>query len=62
MSAILAGNVRTDPLVASTGLPLGAVLGAITALELRGFVANAFGRFQPLGVFAGLPAEPGTRR
>ena len=62
MSAILAGNVRTDPLVASTGLPLGAVLGAITALELRGFVANAFGQFQPLGVFAGLPPEPGTGR
>ena len=62
MSAILAGNVRTDPLVASTGLPLGAVLGAITALELRGFVANAFGQFQPLGVFAGMPPKPGTRR
>jgi hypothetical protein len=55
MTAILDGDVRTDALVATTGLPLGAVLGAITALELRGLVANAFGRFQPLGAFAGLP-------
>jgi len=60
MTAILGGDVRTDALVAATGLPLGAVLGAITALELRGLVANAFGRFQPLGVFAGLPV--GRRR
>jgi len=60
MTAILDGDARTDALVATTGLPVGAVLGAITALELRGLVANAFGRFQPLGVFAGLPV--GRRR
>lgn len=54
MRAVLAGAVRTDALVGATGIPLGAVLGALTALELRGLVANAYGRYQPLGVLAGL--------
>jgi DNA processing protein len=62
MTAILAGHARTDALVAATGLPVGAVLGAITALELRGTIANAFGRFQPLGVFAGLPSARRAHR
>ena len=55
--AIVAGHDRADSLVAVTGLPLGAVLGAVTVLELRGLVANAYGRYQPIGSMAGRPVR-----
>jgi DNA processing protein len=65
--AILEGHDRPDELVAATGLPLGAVLGAVTVLELRGLVANAFGRYQAVGALAGFStrrsaAKPPVRK
>jgi DNA processing protein len=59
VEAILAGHDRADSLVGITGLPLGAILGAVTVLELRGLVANAYGRYQPIGALAG---TRGSRR
>jgi DNA processing protein len=59
--AILRGLDRPDALVAETGLPLGAVLGAVTVLELRGLVANAYGRYQPVGPLAGRGARRAPR-
>jgi DNA processing protein len=53
IEAVIGGADRPDALVAATGLPLGAVLGAVTVLELRGLVANAFGRYQLVGALAG---------
>jgi DNA processing protein len=54
--AILAGHATADEIVAVTGLPVGAVLGTLTALEMRGLVAGAYGRYGPVGALARVPA------
>jgi DNA processing protein len=50
---VLEGRGSVDELVAATALGSATVLGALTALELRGLVAEAFGRYRPIGVLAG---------
>ena len=41
-----------DELVAATGQPGATVLGALTALEVRGLVVEAFGRYRAAGALA----------
>ena len=50
--SIARGVTTVDGLVAATGVPSGAVLSAVTALELRGLVADVFGHYRPLGPLA----------
>jgi DNA processing protein len=50
--AVRDGLASVDELVASTGLGGAAVLGALTALELRGIVVEVFGRYRASGVLA----------
>lgn len=47
--AVLAGYATADELVAVTNLPIGAVLSALTILEMRGLVAGTYGRYHPAG-------------
>ena len=55
---IAAGRSTVDELVAVTGLGGATVLGALTALELRGLVIEAFGRYRPAGALAAANARP----
>jgi DNA processing protein len=55
--AILAGYPTADEIVAVTGLPIAAVLGTLTVLEMRGLVAGAYGRYSPAGPLARLPTD-----
>lgn len=50
---VLEGRGSVDELVAATALGSATVLGGLTALELRGLVAEAFGRYRPIGILAG---------
>jgi DNA processing protein len=62
---VAAGRSEVDELVAATGQRGAVVLGALTALELRGLVLDVFGRYQAVGALAaaGRRAEPrGDRR
>jgi DNA processing protein len=49
---IVAGRATVDELVAVTGLPVATVLGALTLLEDRGLVRDAYGRYRPVGALA----------
>lgn len=49
---LLAGAATADELVACTGMPIGAVLGGLTALEAAGLVVGAYGRYRPAGFLA----------
>jgi DNA processing protein len=49
---VVAGRGSVDELVAATSLAGATVLGALTALEIRGFVVETFGRYRPSGVLA----------
>ena len=64
--SLLAGLATVDELVAALDLPVAAVLGAITLLEMRGLVGGAYGRYRPAGPIAGAqwvpPAGPPTTR
>lgn len=62
--AVLAGFATADELVAVTDLPIGAVLSALTILEMRGLVAGTYGRYHPAGSLmrASPPKVPGRRR
>ncbi len=51
-AALAAGSASVDELVAATGSPGAAVLGALTSLELRGLVIEAFGRYRAAGQLA----------
>jgi DNA processing protein len=53
--ALLAGAAIADEIVAVTGLPIGAVLGALTRLETAGLVAGTHGRYRPSGALAVAP-------
>jgi DNA processing protein len=51
-SALLAGAVIVDEIVAVTGLTIGATLGALTRLEAAGHVTGAHGRYRLEGAWA----------
>lgn len=59
-NAVAAGSGAVDELVATTGLPAAAVLGTLTALELRGLVVEVFGRYGPSGALAAGTRGPGA--
>jgi hypothetical protein len=69
---ILAGYRTADELVATTGLPVAAVLATLTVLEARGLIVGVYGRFRPVGALAiaadsgslprVAPSGPGTAR
>jgi DNA processing protein len=50
--ALLAGATIADEIVAVTGLPIGAVLGALTRLESAGLASGSHGRYRPAGALA----------
>ena len=64
------GSGTVDELVAATGARGATVLGALTSLELRGLVMEAYGRYRPAGALASrrarepvrVPAARGTGR
>ncbi|MFL5756110.1 MAG: DNA-processing protein DprA [Chloroflexota bacterium] len=58
--AIASGAVTVDAVVVTTALPLGAVLGALTALEMRGLIVDVFGRYRALGSLAVDDGRRGT--
>jgi DNA processing protein len=51
-SRILTGYRTADELVATTGLPIAAVLAGLTLLEARGLVVGVYGRYRPVGPLA----------
>ncbi|MCI0584162.1 MAG: DNA-processing protein DprA [Chloroflexi bacterium] len=55
---LLAGAATADELVATTGMPIAAVLAGLTALEAAGLASGAYGRYRPAGFLA--IADPGT--
>ncbi len=50
--AVAGGLGSVDELVALTGYPGATVLSALTVLEMRGLVLEAFGRYRPSGTLA----------
>ena len=54
---LVAGRTTVDELVAVTGLPVATVLGALTLLEDRGLVRDAYGRYRPVGALAVFEAD-----
>lgn len=50
---LVSGSASVDRLVARTGAAPAAVLGALTVLEIRGYVVEVFGRYQASGPLAG---------
>jgi DNA processing protein len=60
-AALIDGFDTVDELVASTDLPVGAVLAALTLLEGRGLVVAAYGRYRASGLLAGAERGPGRR-
>ncbi len=60
--ALIAGRTTADELVATTGLEVATVLGALTLLEIRGLVVAALGRYRPAGRLASVePERPRSR-
>jgi DNA processing protein len=53
--ALLDGCVTADEIVAQASLSIGAVLGTLTLLEVRGLVAGSYGRYLPVGRLASAP-------
>ncbi|MCI0346763.1 MAG: hypothetical protein L0221_15175, partial [Chloroflexi bacterium] len=61
--AVLEGFATADELVSVTGLPIAAVLSALTILETRGLVAGTYGRYHPAGsLVRTLPSRGADRR
>jgi DNA processing protein len=54
-AALVRGRTTADELVATTDLPIGAVLGILTILEARGLAVSAYGRYRPAGRLAAGP-------
>jgi DNA processing protein len=52
-AALVAGAATPDEIAAATGLPGASVLAVLTALEIRGLVVEAFGRYRAAGPLAG---------
>ena len=61
-SRIVGGYRTADELVATTGLPIAAVLAGLTILEARGLVVGVYGRYRPVGNLAGAGSKQGYRR
>ena len=53
-----AHRTTADELVATTGLPIAAVLAGLTLLEGRGLVAGVYGRYRPIGPLATTARSP----
>ncbi len=53
--ALIGGLTTADELAEQTDLPVAAILGALTILEMRGFVVSAYGRFRAAGPLAAAP-------
>ena len=51
-AAVVAGTSSVDELAIATGLGPATVLGALTALEIRGLVIDAYGRYRASGPLA----------
>lgn len=51
-TALVRGRSTADEIVATTTLPIAAVLGALTVLEARGLAVGAYGRYRPAGRLA----------
>jgi DNA processing protein len=51
---LAAASATADELVARTGLPIAAVLAALTLLEARGLVVGVYGRYRPVGALAAM--------
>jgi DNA processing protein len=49
---LLAGRTTVDGIAAATRLPVATVLGALTMLELRGYVTGIYGRYRASGLLA----------
>jgi DNA processing protein len=58
---LLEGLTTVDELVRATGAGSGTVLGALTSLEIRGMVLEAYGRYRPAGTLASGRAGPRVR-
>jgi len=58
---LVRGHTTADELVATTGLPIASVLTALTLLERRDLVVEAYGRYRPAGLLAARP-EAVSRR
>ena len=54
---VAAGIGTVDELVRATGAPSGVILGALTSLEIRGMVLEAFGRYRATGALASIVAR-----
>jgi DNA processing protein len=54
-AALVDGAAIVDEIVAVTGQPVGAVLGALTRLEAAGFAVGRHGRYAAAGALAGVP-------
>ena len=59
--ALVGGLVTVDELVATTRLPVASVLAALTMLEARGLVVDAYGRYRPAGILATATRRPRER-
>jgi DNA processing protein len=60
--ALVNGAVTVDEVVAITGLPVGAVLGALTRLEASGLVRGFHGRYEPIGPLAAAAPTTSQRK
>ena len=61
-NAVAGGRSSVDELMLATGLGGATVLGALTALEIRGLVLEAFGRYRAAGALAAGGRRTPTRR
>jgi DNA processing protein len=61
-AALVDGATTADELAEWTDLPIAAVLGTLTLLEMRELVISAYGRYRPAGALAALAPEFALRR
>jgi len=59
---LTSGPATVDDLARRSGLSGGAILSALTLLELRGLVAGSYGRYVPAGALARWPGRREARR
>jgi DNA processing protein len=57
--ALADGAATLDELALRTDLPIPAVLGTLTLLEMRGLIVGAYGRYRPAGALASVAPGPG---
>jgi DNA processing protein len=60
-TALVAGRITVDELVAATDLPVATVLAALTMLERRGLATGVYGRYRPAGPLLGEVPRPKPR-